>query len=161
RWIASSVHVPAYASIAALERRELDPTERLDRARRSAIAAARPATVSRPGPSLRRLAAIGASLLAALLVLGAIVGPEARVTVSPASQAVGPMELVIRAGSGGEVAARTLSGAVTGKVTITATGSRTEEARAKGIVQFENKTTDDVRIAKGSIFKTQEGLQFL
>lgn len=161
RSIASSVHVPAYASITALERKELDPTERLDRARRAAVAAGRPAIVGPPRFSLRRVAAIGGSLAAALFLLAAIVVPEARVTVSPAAQPLGPMDLVIRAGSGGEVASRTLSGPVSGKLTMAASGSRTEEVRAKGSVQLENKTTDDVRIQKGSIFKTPEGTQFL
>jgi len=95
------------------------------------------------------------------LLVAAIALPEARVVVAPASQPLGPMELVIRAGSGGEVASRTLSAQVTGKVTMNASGSRTDEVRAKGTVQLENKTTDDVRIGKGTIFKTVDGTQFL
>lgn len=161
RSIASSVHLPAYASIAALERKELDPTERLDKARRAAVASTRPATVGPPRFSPRRLLAIAGSLAAAFLLVAAIALPEARVVVAPASQPLGPMELVIRAGSGGEVASRTLSAQVTGKVTMNASGSRTDEVRAKGTVQLENKTTDDVRIGKGTIFKTVDGTQFL
>lgn len=163
RSVASSVHVPAYASLSALERHELDPTERLERARKAAIASARPGTVAARRPSLGRIAGIGGSLLAAALILAGLLLPEATVRVAPAAQPIGPLELVVRGTTGGtaDVALKTVTQPLTAKIPGTATGARTEEVRAKGSVSLENKTTDDVRVAKGSIFRTADGVQFL
>jgi hypothetical protein len=163
RSVASSVHVPAYASLAALERQELDPTERLERARRAAIAGARPGTVARPRPSFGRIAAIGGSLLAAAAILAAVVLPEATVRVAAAAQPIGPHDLVIRGTTGGtaDVTLKTITQPISAKVVGTATGARSEEVRARGSVQLENRTTSDVRVPKGSIFRTADGVQFL
>ncbi len=160
RSIASSVHVPAYASLAALERHELDPTERLEKARRAAAAGTMMTTTTRPRPSARRVGAIAGSLALAFFILAGVVLPEATVVVSPATQPLGPIELTVKAGSGGDVALTPITAPITGKVTGTATGSRTDQIPAKGNVQVENKTTDDLRIPKGSIFKTGDGIQF-
>lgn len=163
RSIASSVHVPAYASLSALERHELDPTEKLEKARRAAIATARPGTVSRPRPALGRIAAIGTTLLAALGILALLVLPQATVQVAAAAQPIGPLELTIRGTTGGtaDVPLKTITQPVTARIPGTATGARTEEVRAKGSVALENRTTDDVRVARGSIFRTADGVQFL
>jgi len=163
RSLASAAHVAAYASLAALERHELDATERLTPARRAAIASMRPATVATPRPSLRRILGVGASLAGALAILAAVVVPEAKVIVAPAAQPLGPIEATVHGTTGGsaDVTLRTLTQPVTAKIVGAATGARSEEIRAKGTVQLENKTTDDVRVAKGSIFKTAEGVQFL
>lgn len=158
RSLASAVHVPAYASIAALERRELDPTERLDAVRRAGAKA--PATVAGPRPSLGRAAAILGSLAGAAVVLVALVVPQASVVVAAAAQPLPPVDLVVRAGSGGEVTARALSSPVSAKFTTSATGSRNDEIKAKGTVQLANKTTDDIRVAKGSAFRTSSGIVF-
>jgi hypothetical protein len=164
RSVASSVHMPAYASLAALERHELDPTERLEKARRAAIGSARPGTVAAPRPSLRRIGAIAGSLAAAALILAAVVMPEAKVTVAPAAQPIGPIDgITIRGTVGGtvEVTLRTVTQPITAKIPGAATGTRTEEVRAKGTVQLENKTNSDVAVPKGSIFRTSDGIQFL
>lgn len=163
RSVASSVHVPAYASLSALERHELDPTERLEKARRAAIASVRPGTVSAPRPSWRRIAAIAGSLLAAAVILAVVVLPEATVRVSAAAEPIGPLDLVVRGTTGGtgDVTLKTITQPLSAKIPGTATGARIEEVRGKGSVQLENKTTDDVRVAKGSIFRTADGVQFL
>lgn len=163
RSVASSVHVPAYASLAALERHELDPTERLEKARKAAIASVRPGTVAAPRPSLSRIAAIAGSLLAAALILAGLLLPEASVQVAPAAQAIGPLDLVVRGTTGGtaDVTLKTITQPISARIPGTVTGTRTEEVRAKGSVQLENKTTDDVRVARGSIFRTADGVQFL
>ena len=163
RSVASSVHVPAYASISALERHELDPTERLEKARKAAIASARPGTVAAPRPSLGRVAGIAGSLLAAALILVGLLLPEATVRVAAAAQPIGPLDLALRGTTGGtaDVTLKTVAQPITAKIPGTTTGARTEEVRAKGSVQIENKTTDDVRVPKGSIFRTADGVQFL
>jgi hypothetical protein len=157
RSLAASVHVPAFASVAALERHELDATEPLGPARRAAIVAARP-----PGPaSPVRLIAVLGSLGAALLVLFAVVAPTATVVVAPVSQALGPYEYDLRAGpNSADINAQTLTTAVTAKFTGTATGSRTEETKAKGSEKFSNLTTNEVRIPKGTIVKTTDNIAF-
>ncbi|MDE3113687.1 MAG: baseplate J/gp47 family protein [Chloroflexota bacterium] len=159
RSIASSVHLPAYASLAALEHHELDPTEKLERPRRAASTAPLIAT-TRARPPLRRIGAIAGSLGLALLILAAVVLPQATVVVSPATQPLGPVDLTVKAGSGADVALTPITAPITAKVTGTATGSRTDQVPAKGTVQVENKTTDDLTIPKGTTFKTADGIAF-
>ena len=163
RSIASSVHVPAYASLSALERHELDPTERLEKARRAAIASARPATVAAPRPGARRVLAVAASLLGAAAILAGLVVHEATVQVSAAALPIGPHTYEIRGTTGGtaDVTLKTITQQVTARIPGTATGSRTEEVRAKGSVTLENRTTSDVRVPRGTIFRTPDGIQFL
>lgn len=163
RSIASAVHVPAYASLPALERHELDPTEKLEKARRAAIATARPPTVAAPRPAFGRIAAVAASLLAAAGILALLLLPQATVQVAAAAQPIGPVDLTIRGAPGGiaSVPLKTITQPVTARIPGTATGARTEEVRAKGSVTLENRTTDDVRVARGSIFRTADGVQFL
>ena len=156
RSLAASVHVPAFASVAALERHELDATEPLGPARRAAIVAAEPRGVSKV-----RLGGIGGSLLAAFLVLFAVVGPTATIVVSPVSQALGPLEYDLRAGPSADIKALTLGPAqITAKFTGTATGSRQEDVKAKGTERFTNQTTNDIRIPKGTIVKTTDNIPF-
>ncbi|HEX9435736.1 MAG TPA: baseplate J/gp47 family protein [Candidatus Limnocylindria bacterium] len=163
RSVAASVHVPAYSSLAALERHELDPTERIDRARRTAIASVRPSTVAASRPSFRRVGAIAGALAAAALILAAIVGPEATVRVAAAAEDIGPFDFPVRGTVGGtaDVKLKTVTQQVTARIPGTLTGARTEERRARGSVQLQNKTTDETRIPKGTIFQTPNGIQFL
>jgi hypothetical protein len=156
RSLAASVHVPAFASVAALERHELDATEPLGRARKAAIVSAQPRSTSPV-----RLIAVLATLLAAAVVLFAVVGPSATVVVAPVSQALGPFEYDLRAGPSADIRATTLGPAnISAKFAGTATGSRTEEAKAKGTERFTNLTTSEIRIPRGTVVKTQDNIQF-
>lgn len=158
RSLASSVHLPAYASVAALDRRELDPTERIDAGRRGT-----PVSARRPSPraarSMRRMAAIAGSIAAAVLIVAAVVLPSATVIVSPASVPL-VADMTIKAGAGGDVQLAPLTAPITAKITGTASGSRTQDVPAKGSVHLENKTTDDIPIAKGTVYRTVSGTQF-
>jgi hypothetical protein len=160
RSVASSAHVPAYASLAALERHELDPTERLTPARRAAIASVRAGEPRVEVTTGKVLAALG-SVLAAILVLTAVVLPEATVRVAATVQPIGPEVLEVRAGGGGEIAAEQMTSQITVRIPIVATGDRVTETRGKGTVQLQNKTTSNVAIPRGSFFSTNDGVQFL
>ena len=165
RSLAASVHMPAFASTAALERHELDATEPLGPARRAAIVAAeRPRSkgASALPASPLRTAAILASLALVGLVIAAVVAPTATIVVAPVSQALGPLEYDLRAGpNSADINAITLGPAnISAKVTTPATGSRTEETKAKGIERFTNQTTSDIKIVKGTIVKTADNILF-
>lgn len=156
RSLAASVHVAAYASLDAFERRELDATERL--LRRRLPAAGAPAGLR--GPALtRRGLGIAASLLAAALLL-AVVVPEATVVVAPTTRAFGPLEVEIRAGPGGEIPRTPLSETLVAKVQGVASGSREEQIKATGAVQLSNRQTRSIRIPRGSIFRTTDNVRF-
>jgi Baseplate J-like protein len=158
RSLAASVHVPAFASVAALERHELDATEPLGPARRAAIASVAPRAISRvPG------IVVAVALVTALAVLFAVVAPTATVVVAPVSQPLGPLEYDLRAGpNNADINGLTLGPAnITAKITGTATGSRTEDTKAKGTERFTNQTTGDVRIGKGTIVKTSDNILFV
>ncbi|MDQ2952862.1 MAG: baseplate J/gp47 family protein, partial [Chloroflexota bacterium] len=135
----------------------LDATEPLGPARRAAIVAAERKDLSRV-----RAAAVLATLLVAALVLGAVVAPTATIVVAPVSQALGPLEYDLRAGpNNADINAVTLGPTnITTKVMGTATGSRTDETKAKGIERFTNQTTSDIRIPKGTVVKTADGIAF-
>ena len=160
RSLAASVHVPAFASVAALERHELDATEPLGKARRAAIVAAEPRSPSR-APAL----GIGGALFAAALVLLAVVAPTATVVVAPVSEALGPIEYDLRAGPNSaaqaDINALTLQTEVTTKFSGTATGTRTDDIKAKGVEHFTSQTTNDVRIAKGTVVQTTDNIRFV
>ncbi|HEV8230452.1 MAG TPA: hypothetical protein VGQ86_10870, partial [Candidatus Limnocylindria bacterium] len=159
RALASSVHVPAFASATALERHELDATEPLTAARRAALV--RPVRPRRVGPSPLRILGVFASLLAAAVVLAGVVAPTATVVVAPVSKALGPFEFDLRAGPEGDItSARTLAGNVSAKYTADATDSRTEESKAKGVARFSNQSTQDVRIPKFTFVRTRENVRF-
>lgn len=160
RSVASSAHVPAYASLAALERHELDPTERLTPARRAAIASVRAREPRVEVTTGKVLAALG-SVLAALVLLIAVVLPEATVEVAATVLPVGPEVLEVRAGAGGEIPAERLRSQITVRIPILATGERITETRAEGTLSARNKTTNDVAIPLGSVFSTADGVQFL
>ena len=157
RSLAASVHMPAFASTAALERHELDATEPLGPARRAAIVSTEPKRRSRVGAAI-----VAAVLTVAALVGGAVAAPTATIVVAPVSEPLGPLEYDLRAGpNNADINATTLGPAnITAKVTTPATGSRTEETKAKGIERFTNQTTADLRIAKGTIVKTADNIQF-
>ena len=163
RSLAASVHMPAFASTAALDRHELDATEPLGPARRAAIVAAeKPRRASVLPASPQRRAAILASLALVALVIAAVVAPTATIVVAPVSHALGPLEYDLRAGpNSADINATTLGPAnIAAKVTAPATGSRTDETKAKGIERFTNQTTSDIKIAKGTIVKTADNILF-
>ena len=157
RSLAASVHVPAFSSVAALERHEMDVTEPLGPARRAALAA-----IEQRGVSPARAGVVALTLLAALSVLLAIVAPTATVVVAPLSQTLGPLEYDLRAGpNSADINAQTLGpAAITARVTGAATGSRTAETKAQGTERLTNQTTNTIRIAKGTILSTPDGIRF-
>ncbi len=156
RSLAASVHMPAFASVAALERHELDATEPLGPARRAAIVAAEP-----PRTSPVRLGIALVAILTALAVLFAVIAPTATVVVAPVSEPLGPREYDLRAGPSGDINATTQGPApITAKFTGVATGSRLEETKAKGVERFTNLTTSDIRIPRGTIVKTSDNISF-
>lgn len=160
RSLAASVHMPAFASVAALERHELDATEPLGKARRAAIVAAQPRVPSRA----RGLGVAGALLAAALVLLG-VVAPTATVVVAPVSEALGPIEYDLRAGPSNpaqaDINALTLQTEVTAKFTGTATGTRTEDIKAKGTEHFTSQSTGDIRIPVGTVVQTADNIKFV
>ncbi|CAN5219965.1 hypothetical protein BH18CHL2_BH18CHL2_13060 [soil metagenome] len=161
RSLAAGVHVPAYASLAALDRDELDATERLERRPGGpASREFRPARLRPPLVTGRGVAA-AASLTAALALLLAVLVPEVTVVVSPTTQAIGPLELQLRAGPGGEIARTDLSDTITASVHGTATGSREEQIKATGAVLLQNAQTLEARIPRGTAFRTPDGVRFL
>ena len=161
RSLAAAVHVPAYASLAALERDELDATERLGAQRRAALAAARGEKGARSLGSRRRAAGIAASLLGALAIVLAVVLPSATVTVAPKATPMPAQSFSLRAGPGGDIAAQPLSATITTKLAGTATGSRTDETKATGSVRMTNQTTDDIRLPKGTAVRTPDNVRFV
>jgi hypothetical protein len=161
RSLASSVHLPAFASTAALERQELDATEPLTTARRAALA--RPVRVpraSRASP-VTFLGILG-SLLAAALVLMVVIGPTATVVVAPVSKPLGPIEFDLRAGPDGEIpgALTLVANELTQKYTHSATGERLEPIKAKGVARFTNKDTREIRVTKGTVVRTRDNVRF-
>lgn len=161
RSLASSVHLPAFASTAALERQELDATEPLTTARRAALA--RPIRVKRAsGASPVTALGILGSLLAAALVLMVVIGPTATVVVAPVSKALGPIEFDLRAGPEGEIpSAKTLvANDLTQKYTAKATGERLDPIKAKGVARFTNRDTREIRVAKGTVVRTRDNVRF-
>jgi hypothetical protein len=162
RSLASSVHLPSFASTAALERQELDATEQLTTARRAAIAT-RPVRVKRAaGASPVTVLGILGSLLAAALVFMVVIGPTATVVVAPVSKALGPFEFDLRAGPDGEInnALTLVANGLTQKYTHQATGERQEPIKAKGIARFSNANTQEVRVAKGTFVRTRDNVRF-
>lgn len=154
RSLAASVHIPAYSSLGAVEREEMDPTERLGAPARAARAAAAPQRTGGGLAPSRRMLGIAASVLAALVLLAAIAVPSAAVTLAPAASPMPSTSFALRAGPGGDIAAQPLTATIATKVTGAATGSRTEDTKATGSVRFSNGTTNDIRIAKGTIVQT-------
>ncbi|HEY8655610.1 MAG TPA: baseplate J/gp47 family protein [Candidatus Limnocylindria bacterium] len=161
RSLAAAMHVPAYASLAALERDELDATERLGAQRRAALAAARGGSRTRSLGSPGRAAGIAASLFGALAILLAVVLPSATVTVAPRATPMPAQAFSLRAGPGGDIAAQPLSATITTTVSGTATGSRTDETKATGSVRFTNQTTNDIRLPKGTAVRTTDNVRFV
>lgn len=161
RSLASSVHLPAFASTAALERHELDATEPLTTARRAALA--RPVRVTRAaGASPARVLGILGSLVAAALVLMVIVGPTATVVVATVSRPLGPIEFDLRAGPQGEIpgALTRVANDLSQKYTHNATGERQEPVKAKGVARFSNQNTQEVRVLKGTVMRTRDNVRF-
>jgi baseplate J-like protein len=162
RSLASSVHLPAFASTAALERQELDATEPLTTARRAALA--RPVKIKRAatGSSPARILGILGSLLAAALVLMVVIGPWATVVVKPVSKALGPIEFELRAGPQGEIpgALTLVANDQSQKYTQPATGERLDPIKAKGVARFTNRVTQETRILKGTVVRTRDNVRF-
>lgn len=157
RSLAASVHVPAYASLPALDRHELDATEPLTRRRAARVEGAR---LRAPTLTGRALGA-AASLVAAALLVAAVVVPGAAVTVAPVTRPVGPLTFRVSTVPSGDIPREVLSETLEAKVQGTATGSREELANAKGRVRLSNRQTRDIRIPQGSLFRTADDIQFL
>jgi hypothetical protein len=161
RSLGSSVHLPAFASTAALERQELDATEPLTTARRAALA--KPVRIrAAAGPSPARVLGILGSLVAAALVLMAVVGPTATVVVVRTPRPLGPIEFNLRAGPQGEITtAETLvAKELTQKYTHPATGERLDPIKAKGVARFTNRNTQETRVVKGTVVRTRDNVRF-
>jgi hypothetical protein len=160
RSLASSVHLPSFASTSALERQELDATEQLTTARRAALA--RPVRVTRTaGASPARILGILGSLAAAALVLMVVVGPTATVVVAPKSRPLGPVEFNLRAGPDGDIRAFTLvANDLKQPYTQNATGERLDPLKAKGAARFTNRVTQETRVVKGTIVRTRDNVRF-
>ncbi len=161
RALASSVHLPAFASTSALERQELDATEPLTTARRAALA--RPVRIKREtGASPVRALGILASLLAAALVLMVVIGPTATVVVARVSKPLGPIEFNLRAGPDGEIpgALTLVANDLTQKYTHNATGERLDPIKAKGVARFTNRNTQEFRVVKGTVVRTRDNVRF-
>lgn len=161
RSLAAGAHIPAYASLAALEHEELDATERLGTQRRTALAAARGRPGTRRLGSPGRAAGIAASLLGAAVILIAVIVPSAALTVSPSATAMPQRTFTLRAGPGGDIVAQPLSATIVTKVIGTATGSRNDETKATGAVRFTNQTTNDLRIPRGTVVRTPDNIRFV
>jgi len=158
RSLAASVHVPAYSSVTALDRHELDATERLAR-RRGPAPAGGSSRLRAPALTGRRLGMV-ASLAAALLLVLAVVVPEAVVTVAPTTLPMRPVQFQVRAAPG-EIERRVFSETLSAKVQGAATGSREEPIKAKGDVELGNKQTRSIRIPVGTQFRTSDNIVFV
>jgi len=158
RSLASSVHMRSFASISALDRHELDATEHLSDARRAVMKTmVRPAVPRRGISPLRGLAVFMTLVMAAGIML-AVVAPSATIVIAATPTSLGPYEYDLRAGpNGGDINASTLfDGNLTAKTTGTATGSRPDEAKATGVEEFKNRTTNDIRIPTGTLVQTTD-----
>lgn len=157
RSLAASVHVPAYASLPALDRHELDATEPLTRRRAARVEGAR---LQAPAITRRTLGA-AASLGAAVLLVAAVVVPGAAVTVAPTTRAVGPLTFRLSTVPSGEIPREVLSETLEAKVQGTATGSREEPVRSRGTVRLSNRQTRDIAVPQGTLFRTPDNIQFM
>jgi hypothetical protein len=158
RSLASSVRMKAFSSISALDRHELDATEHLSDARRAVMKTMVRRAVPRRGTSPLRALAVFMSLLTATGILLAVIGPSATIVIAATPTPLGPFEYDLRAGpNGGDIRATTLfDDKLTAKTTGTATGSRLDEAKATGMEQFKNLTTNDIRIPAGTVVQTTD-----
>ncbi|HUG55758.1 MAG TPA: baseplate J/gp47 family protein, partial [Candidatus Limnocylindrales bacterium] len=109
----------------------------------------------------RRAAGIVASLAGAALILAAVVVPEAHVVVAPLTEPLPPLTFDLHAGPGGDLTAATLTATLRTTLDGRASGSRTEEHRATGTVQFSNKQTFDIQIPAGTEVRTGTGVRFV
>jgi baseplate J-like protein len=158
RSLASSVHLRAFASLAALERHELDATEHLSDARRVALATI--AAVGGRGISVGRALAVFISLLMAAGILTAVVAPSATVVLAAKPSPLGPSEYDLRAGPNGDIKATSRTEPISAKTTVKPTGSRTDPFKAQGVERFTNLTTNDILIAKGTVVRTNDDIRF-
>jgi hypothetical protein len=158
RSLASSVHMKAFASLSALDRHELDATEHLSDARRAVMKTMVRPAVGRRGTSPLRALAVFMTLLMAAGVLLAVVAPSATIVIAATPTSLGPYEYDLRAGpNGGDINASTLfEGNLAAKTTGTATGTKPDEAKATGVEQFKNLTTNDIRIPPGTLVQTTD-----
>jgi hypothetical protein len=116
---------------------------------------------------------VGLLVLALAVVVGGVAAylflPSATAVVTPREETVGPVSLRITASTAidapdieaGQVPADVLSVPVEAQDTFKATGTRVEETKAKGEVQFQNfDPTASNTIAKGAIVSTPSGERF-
>jgi hypothetical protein len=158
RSLASSVHMRAFSSLSALDRHELDATEHLTDARRAAMSTRIRRAAPRREASRLRALAVFMSLITALGILLAVVGPSATIVIAATPTPLGPFEYDLRAGpNGGDIKADTLfDGNLVVKMTGFATGSRPIEIKAAGQEKFSNLTTNDIRIPQGTLVQTND-----
>jgi hypothetical protein len=103
-----------------------------------------------------------ASLLVAAGVLAAVVAPSATVVVAPSATRIGPYEYDLTAGPRGDINDALTQGPSTLSKTFStpATGSKVIDIKATGVEKFTNLTTNDVRIPKGTVVQTSDGIRF-
>ena len=125
------------------------------------------------GPGRKAPIAVGLAVLALALLVG-VVGaylflPSATIVVTPKTQTVGPIHLVVVADpdttapdpAAPSVPAQTLSVDVTASDTFPATGKRVTETAATGTVRFQNfDPTSSNTISAGSIVTATGGIRF-
>lgn len=129
----------------------------------------RPARSYRPGAGL----AVGVGILALALVVAAVAAwlvlPEARITVTPRLETIGPIDLTVRADpeassvdpAGGVIPAITLQIPLRTQGEFTATGVRVEETNATGSVRWSNcDPTRSYTIPSGTVVRTQSDQRF-
>ncbi|MEO7664023.1 MAG: baseplate J/gp47 family protein, partial [Candidatus Limnocylindrales bacterium] len=194
RALAASAGLPTYDSVAAFEAGPVSPEELAKRA--TAAAAARgddSPTVAMPIPSLQRPAGRAATvpqvgrpvvkrrwpIVAGLLALLAVIVvsgtaaffllPSAAITLVPARDVVGPIELNVTARAGVVtpdpvnllVPAEQFTFKVATTGTFPATGVKVTEAAASGEVTFSSLNTGGSNtIKKGAIVRTESGIEF-
>src|SRR5207245_1319387 len=115
----------------------------------------------RPAPPSRAMPSSSTSSAAAA-VLAAVVAPSATVIVAPAATTIGPYEYDLTAGPRGDINDALTQGPSTLSKTFAspATGSKIVDVEATGVEKFTNLTTNDIRIAKGTVVSTPDGIRF-
>ena len=91
-----------------------------------------------------------------------VVAPSATVIVAPAATTIGPYEYDLTAGPRGDINDALTQGPSTLSKTFAspATGSKIVDVKATGVEKFTNLTTNDIRIAKGTVVSTPDGIRF-
>jgi hypothetical protein len=126
-------------------------------------------------PSVRGGAIVAALVILALLGGGTVAGayfilPEARITVTPRVEALGPLVFQVTADpevttsdpAGGVVPATWLETTVDAQQARAATGRKVTETKATGTVNFSNRDIDGTQsVPSGATVKTKSGIAFV